>query len=137
MEKNRKLAVLLFAVAMLDSCTGPPVRHSLMDQLRPHYGFYQITLYSWSPRPDEYRFALIPEDQQETFLHRFNRDVYYIKDLEDLRLQLHALPKNSGVAWRNEREYGIVFPPRRTIAKVRRVAADEGIDLQVIPTIYE
>jgi len=138
MDKFTKALTLLltFSLLFLGGCaTGKPV--DFMDHLRPRYGFYQITLYSWAVGNGEYRFALIPEEFQETFLATFKRSDRYISSVGQLEAQLVKLPNNSFVAWRDNQEKNLMYPPNKTVNAIRTFAAKNKIKLETFPTLYE
>ena len=45
--------------------------------------------------------------------------------------------KNNVVAWRDDKTHGLIFPPENVLRRIQRYATAKGLDLQIIPSIYD
>jgi hypothetical protein len=96
----------------------------------------EVVLFSWRWQ-GRHRFALVRAGQQDAFLSRFKPDVFTIASVADLEKQIAKIPPTAVVVWRDDRTRGIVVPDTRLINRIRRFAARNRIELQIIGGIYD
>lgn len=96
----------------------------------------EVVLFCWH-YAGNYRFALIPANQRAKFVRQFSPSNDSIRSMSDLKKALLHVPRDSVIAWRDDLRRNIVFPPADVVDRVKVFAVGHGIDLQIIPSIYD
>jgi hypothetical protein len=96
----------------------------------------EIILFSWKHR-DRYYFALIPARDRAKFMSHFVRDKRALRSVPELEKEIAKVPQTCVIAWRDDLSNGITYPPQSIIRRIQRYASGRGVDLQIIPGIYD
>ena len=60
-----------------------------------------------------------------------------LRDITDLEVEITKVPKTSVITWRDILDAHVGYPPATVMQRVERFARSRGVDLQVIPGIYD
>jgi hypothetical protein len=105
----------------------------------------EIVLLSWKAG-DAWVFALLPRKQYDELSERIFEPitpklsaVHTILTISELESLIARTPRTSAIVWRDypPERIRVGYPPRDIVGRVQGFAAAHGVDLQVIPTIYD
>jgi len=122
------LAIAVTAVVGFSACTSTKQPAS---ETRIWY------MYSWLSSNGGYEFVLIHKSDNEKFLSNFNPHVPHISGVAKLQQELAKLPRGSGVAWRDYKHIGLIFPPESIRNRIEGAASSHGVIVEIVPTIYD
>jgi hypothetical protein len=126
--KSNKLplfVVLLAAAAITCSCATSE------QDLRAG-----MNLYSWRLGSGEYAFAFVPKRQNDNFLRTFRRQRSDIVGITKLDVEFAKFPRGSSITWRDYEVVGLTFPSAPVRRQIENLARSRGLQLEVVPTIY-
>lgn len=124
--KIQASAIVLCFTAVLLSCANPT-----------RIGSGILYLYSWREGKGGYAFVLVQKSDNDKFFSTFNRRLPHIRGIANLRQELAKLPPGTGVAWRDDRDKGLIFPPEHIRNRIAKAAASHGVTVEIVPTIYD
>jgi hypothetical protein len=96
----------------------------------------EIILFSWKHR-DQYYFALVPARDRARFISHLGSRQKALKTVPELERKIAKVPQTSVVAWRDDLSNGMTYPPQSIIRRIQKYASTRGVDLQIIPGIYD
>lgn len=60
-----------------------------------------------------------------------------LRTIENLEVEIARVPKTSVITWRDILNAHVGYPPAAVVRRIERFAHSRGVDLQVIPGIYD
>lgn len=135
MEKNRKLITVLMCCAF-QGCVLSSLDNANRENPSPRFES-EVSLFSWVGGDGRFHYALERDANLTQFIRQFDRRKAYIATESELEAQLSKLPRGSRISWRDERYYGIVYPPAVVFNRIASIAKKLGLSVHKLPTLYD
>jgi hypothetical protein len=132
MEKNWQLTSSILIVLMFSACSTSPPKSNLINKTTDGRGPCRMALYSRpAPKDHGYEYFLVAD------LREIGLGAHYVSNLDELSTAFGNLPKNCGIAWRDDRDFHFSYPPHILMERVKYIARRQGVQLLVLPTAYD